>query len=273
MHFVISSPTGAAATMEAFDAASGTAAWSTVLPGATQFDAAPTAANGLVYISALGSNGAVYALDQATGAIVWSQPVQQGADSDPAITADGVYVTYPCQTYDFRPATGDLIWHNNTGCGGGGGATPVVANQRVYSADVGPRYYGTVYNAETGAAVGSFGADEPPALTTTTEYFLQNGTLSAIALSNNATQWSFTGDGQLSGAPIAVNQYVFIGSSSGNLFAVDGSTGKQAWQVALGAPVNTGSMGIPMSGLSAGDGLLVVPAGTKVTAYTLSTNP
>ena len=29
----------------------------------------------------------------------------------------------------------------------------------------------------------------------------------------------------------------------------------------------------PMSSLSAGDGLLVVPAGTKVIAYTLSTNP
>jgi outer membrane protein assembly factor BamB len=271
--FVISSPAGSAATMEAFDAATGAPAWSTVLPGKDLFEAAPTAANGFVYVSGLGSNGDLYALDQVTGAIVWTQPVQQGADSDPAVTADGVYVTYPCQTYDFRPATGDLIWHSDTGCGGGGGATPVVANLVVYSADVGPRYNGTTYNAETGAGTGPFGADAPPAFTKSTGYFQQNGTLSGLDLSTNALQWSFTGDGQLAGAPIAVNQYVFIGSSSGTLFAVDGGTGKEAWQVALGAPVSAGSMGLPMSGLAAGDGLLVVPAGTKVTAYTLSTNP
>ncbi len=70
-----------------------------------------------------------------------------------------------------------------------------------------------------------------------------------------------------------VNQYVLIGSSSGNLYALDGSTGHQVWQVTLGSAVGSGAASLPMSGLAAGDGLLVVPAGTKVTAYTLSTNP
>ncbi len=85
-------------------------------------------------------------------------------------------------------------------------------------------------------------------------------------------EWSFAGDGQLSGAPIAVNQYVFIGSASGNLYALDGATGQQAWQVTLPAPVASQFV-LPLSGLAAGDGLLVVPAGTKVTTYLLSTNP
>lgn len=61
----------------------------------------------------LGSgSGSLYVLGQASGAIVWTQLLQGGADSDPAVTADGVYVTYPRQTYDFRPATGDSIWSN-----------------------------------------------------------------------------------------------------------------------------------------------------------------
>ena len=84
---------------------------------------------------------------------------------------------------------------------------------------------------------------------------------------------SFAGDGTLTGAPIVVNQYVFIGSTSGNLYALDTATGSQVWTQALGAQVDAGVTGIPYSGLAAGDGLLVVPSGTKVIAYTLSTNP
>ena len=63
-----------------------------------------------------------------------------------------------------------------------------------------------------------------------------------------------------------------VGSGSGNLYALDGTTGQLAWQVTLPAPV-VWQLALPLSGLAAGDGLLVVPAGTKVTAYVLSTNP
>lgn len=271
--FVLSGPFGSAATMEAFDAGTGNQLWSTLLSGQYAFSAAPTAANGLVYTGGAGSGGTLYAVDETTGAIVWTQPVQNGDNSTPAVTADGVYVTYPCWTYDFRPATGDSIWNNNTGCEGGGGATPVVANQLVYSPNTPAGYNGSVYNAETGASTGTYVADSPAAFTTNTGYFLQSGTLRGVALSNNSVEWSFAGDGKLAGSPIAVNQYVFIGSSSGNLYALDGTTGKQVWQVTLGAPVGASVGGLPFSALSAGDGLLVVPAGTKVTAYVLSTHP
>lgn len=271
--FVLSSPFASAATMEAFNAQTGTQLWSTLLAGQYSFTAAPTAGNGFVYTGGAGSGGTLYAVDQTNGNIVWTQSVQNGDNSTPAVTADGVYVTYPCWTYDFRPATGDSIWNNNTGCEGGGGATPVVANQLVYSPNGTSGYNGSVYNAETGANAGTFVADAPPAFTATNGYFLQSGTLRGVSLSNNTVEWSFAGDGQLVGSPIAVNQYVFIGSSSGNLYALNGASGQQAWEVSLGAPVVLQSGGGQFSGLAAGDGLLVVPAGTKVTAYVLSANP
>jgi outer membrane protein assembly factor BamB len=69
------------------------------------------------------------------------------------------------------------------------------------------------------------------------------------------------------------NQYVFIGSASGNLYALDGSTGQQMWQVSLGSAIDATVYQMPMSSLAAGDGLLVAPAGTRVTAYTLSIHP
>ena len=115
-----------------------------------------------------------------------------------------------------------------------------------------------------------------PAIGTQSGYFLQSGTLRAVSLSSNSVQWSFAGDGTLVTSPILVNQFVFIGSTSGNLYALDASSGAVQWTVNVGAAFPHGAgwgSGMPLTGLSAGDGLLIVPAGTKVIAYTLSTNP
>lgn len=271
--FVISSPFAAAATMEAFNADTGAAEWSTLLSGQYAFSSGPSAGDGMVFTGGAGSGGTLYALSEATGAIIWTEGVANGDNSTPAVTADGVYVTYPCWTYDFRPATGDTIWSVNTGCEGGGGNTPVVGNQLVFSPENISGYDGNVYNSETGSSQGTFTGDAPPALSGGNGYFLQGGTLRGITEPGSTVLWSFAGDGTLTGAPIVVNQYVFIGSTSGNLYALNATTGSQVWTQALGAPVGSGVGGIPYSGLSAGDGLLVVPAGTKVIAYTLSTNP
>jgi outer membrane protein assembly factor BamB len=67
-----------------------------------------------------------------------------------------------------------------------------------------------------------------------------------------------------------VNNYVFIGSSSGNLYGLDATTGSLLWTqnlgAAVGSPENGGNALQGYSGLSAGDGVLVVPAGNTVTA-------
>jgi outer membrane protein assembly factor BamB len=72
-----------------------------------------------------------------------------------------------------------------------------------------------------------------------------------------------------------VNNYVFIGSQSGNLYALDASSGQQVWSQNLGAAIPASNeYGVVLySGLAAGDGLLVVPSGTKLTAFVLSTSP
>ncbi|MBV8805876.1 MAG: PQQ-binding-like beta-propeller repeat protein, partial [Sinobacteraceae bacterium] len=76
--------------------------------------------------------------------------------------------------------------------------------------------------------------------------------------------WSFAGDGGLVNSPVVVNNYVFVGSSSGKLYALN---------AASGAVQQTWSLGAAPTALSAGDGLLVVPAGNTVNAFVLSTNP
>ncbi|HEX9139872.1 MAG TPA: PQQ-binding-like beta-propeller repeat protein, partial [Steroidobacteraceae bacterium] len=272
--FVVSSGSGAGGVMQAFDAGSGAALWSSQLIGQLDADSGVTALNGLVYSAGTGVGGTLYAFDESSGNLVWTQQVSNGDDSAPAVLPDGVYVSYPCNSYDFQPTTGALNWYNNSGCDGGGGGTPVVANGVFYSPNGSGTSSGTVFNAETGAQVGAYAADNPPAIGAQMGYFLQGGTLRALTLSSGTIAWSFAGDGGLVSSPIQVNQYVFVGSSSGNLYGLDATSGVQLWQVNVGAAIPAGtvwSKNIPLSGLSAGDGLLVVPAGNSVTAFSLST--
>lgn len=273
--YVSSGATGSAATLQAYDAKTGTLDWSAAISGIAPTGAV-TAADGIVYVEGQDDGGMLYAVDESTGAVLWKH-YAEGDDSDPAVTADGVYVLGNCETFDFRPATGELLWdYINSGCNGRGGAITTVANQLLYSPNAGNYYAGEAIDPETGTVEGTYTADAPPAFTTSMGYFLQKGTpntLDGVTLSDNTVQWTFTGDGDLIGAPIVVNNYVFIGSSSGNLYALDGLTGDQKWDVDLGTAIIASFYSEDLSGLSAGDGLLVVPSENKITAYTLSTDP
>jgi outer membrane protein assembly factor BamB len=216
------------------------------------------------------------AFDESSGAQVWQQNVS-GTNAAPAVTVDGVYAAPVCFAFDLQPATGAVIWSNNTGCEGGGGNTPVVGGGRMY-APLSPGFYaGNVYAAESGQVLGAFSASAPPAISTSSVFTLNNSTLQGTALSNDQILWSFAGDGTLVTSPIVVNNFVFVGGSSGNLYALDATTGSQLWTKNLGAaiagPATGGSATQGATGLAAGDGLLIVPAGNKVNAFVLSTNP
>jgi outer membrane protein assembly factor BamB len=66
-----------------------------------------------------------------------------------------------------------------------------------------------------------------------------------------------------------------LSASNGNLHALDAGSGTQVWAKSVGAAIAAHSEALLniYTGLAAGDGLLIVPAGNNVTAYTLSTNP
>ncbi len=274
--FVLSSVFGGSGLMQAFDPATGNRLWSTALTQQYEFTSPPVAAQGIVATQGAGDGSTIFALNESDGAIAWTQGTDAGGFGTVALSVDGIYESQPCQTYDFALPTGLAVWAQNTGCDGGGGATPVVANGSVYSPIDTPPYNGTLYAAETGAVLGTFAADVAPAVTETAAYMLQSQTLRSISVSNNQINWSFAGDGSLVTSPIVVNNYVFVGSSTGNLYALDATTGAQVWTKSLGAaiPASPGyAPSLPYTGLAAGDGLLVVPNGTNVTAFVLSTNP
>jgi outer membrane protein assembly factor BamB len=269
--FVVTSYGLGPGTLQSYDAGTGVIDWTTTFLPGIAFETAPTAANGFVYLVG-GSGGTIlFAIDEGSGSIVWQQSGQSGTGSTPAVTSQGVYMAAACITDGFAPTTGVALFADNGSCSGGGGATAVVANNVFYSlaGDLGNGIY---VNATTGAQLGTFTADVVPAVNSTTAFFLQSKTLNAKALSDYSTVWSFSGDGGLVTSPIIVGQAVIVGSSSGQIYALDAATGTQLWTTNAGGTIYSGN-GNVISGLAAGDGLLVVPAGNTLSAFTLSTNP
>jgi outer membrane protein assembly factor BamB len=254
--------------LKAFDASSGALLWSKQLTGQYSFTSPPTAFNGTVFVGGAGSGGTLYAVSESTGAVLWTAPVANGDHSAAAVSSTGVYVSYACaRTYDFSPSAGTSIWNYSTYCSGGGGKTPVLHDGRLYVRDA--SVGNVILDAATGASLGTFSANRAPAFDGNLGFFLNGSTLSAMNLTTNTLVWTFTGDNTLSSAPIVVNGHVIVGSTSGNLYALDKNTGAVVSSAAVGAGIsapdehNAGQL----TGLAAGNGLLLVPAGTQLAAY------
>lgn len=255
--------------VRSFVAQTGEKAWQSQMHRQHAFSAPPMAVNGTLYVGGAGSGGTLYAVDETNGDVRWTKHVEGGASSSPAFGDDGIYVTYPCNYYKFAPDTGKQLWHVYTGCSGGGGTTPVYAFKQVYVRD----YPNPVLSSDKGEDLGDFSAGPAPAFFSRkgANYgvALAGGTLTCFDAISRAPIWTFTGDGQLSSAPIVVNHRVIEGSLSGELYVLDSLTGKVRWSGNVGGsilPPNEHD-GAPLTGLAAGGGLVVVPAGSKLVAY------
>lgn len=253
--------------LRGFDAVTGSQVWSRQLSG--QFTSPPTAMAGTIYVGAVGN---LYAVSAQDGTVKWNNPNAGGDQSSPAVTTTGAYVSYACgNAWALAPSTGAVIWHHTSSCFGGGGRTPVFYNERVYIRDFFLGGENLALDSGTGIPVAENPPGTAPAFHGSTGFFLNNSpTLEARDISSGALKWSFTGDGNLRSAPIVVNGIVYIGSSGGKLYALDASTGTNVWTGTVGAAVKAPDehnlLG-PLTGLGAGEGLIVVPASNLVVAY------
>jgi len=191
-----------------------------------------------VYVSGAGT---LYAVNERNGQLLWTEQVRGGNDSSPTVSDDGVFVSYPCQVYKFDPFTGTPIWHYSGPCDGGGGDTSVYANGLLYVRDWSQSPQGFIFNATTGNIVGRFGLDMSetliPAIGSQTGFFMSGGILLGIDLTSQQVLWSFAGDGSLVTVPIVIDNVVIVGSSTGNVYALNGATGSQVWTGYAGSTI------------------------------------
>jgi len=257
----------------AYDAGSGNELWTAILTGQYFFTAPPTAGNGYVYTGGAGTGGTVYAIRESDGSLAWTAGVENGDNSSPVVTPNGIFVSYVCpQAYRFNPTTGKQLWHFSGLCEGGGGATPVLYNSLLYVRDWSMSYghNGDILNAVTGQMVGNFDADFAPAIVNHTAFYVQSSGLKAVDTSSGITIWSAAPTNDTYSTPaIVVNGFVYVGTASGFLMGYKWDTGKLVLSKNMGYPISaweTGYVGSPESGLGAGQSILVVPASTHLIA-------
>jgi outer membrane protein assembly factor BamB len=228
--------------------------------------AAPVAKDGRVYVA---NAGGVRAYDQVNGDLLWSSWATASAGATPAIADDGLLASAGCTVGKFDLRTGANLWTNQNGCSSGTSSPIAYANQTGVAAGLGAML---MFNASTGAHTSDIYARVLPALGSTTAYTVNLGSLSAINMATQIGQWSFTGDGRLNSAPLLINNTVVVASESGNVYALDATTGAQIWVGNAGQPIRAPYFFdfYPTSGLAAGLGYLLVPAGNSVTAWRIA---
>jgi outer membrane protein assembly factor BamB len=255
-------------TVQAIDAATGASLWTVTPPSLVNSTSPPTAVNGVIYL------GGLTALDEATGNVLWTTGTGSGKGA-PTVSSDGVFVSVPCNVYKFDPLVGTPLWHYAGGCGGGGGVTAVYANGKLYTRDYASSPHDQIFDAESGAQLGSFGPSAIPAFSASAGFFLSTdvqtniSTLTALDQTNGSSLWTFQGDGQLTTAPIVIDGVVVIASVSGNVYVLNASTGAVVWSGSAGTPINgpDEQNANQLTGLGAGEGWLVVPAGNSIVAW------
>jgi len=258
----------------AYDAVSGNVDWTRTPEGFLRLESSPTAAGGIVYFTGYFGVGAVFAVRESDGQLIWLSRDGNG-DSSPAVASGSVYVNYACQEdYAFGALSGTEAWRHSTGCTGGGGWTPVVAEGLVYARDSSrpvAEESGIVLSSFEGGLEGTFnGTGEAPAVADGTAYVQEDDKLVALSDAGlGAEAWSFEAGSKLTTPPIVSGNLVLVGSESGEVYALQGATGELAWSTNAGSPILGHDEHIihPPGGLAAGEGLLVVSADETLVAY------
>src|SRR5207248_2483751 len=259
--------------MRSFDAGSGNQLWAGQLPWGQDEVAPPTARGGTLYAAGywhdVGAGGYVAALKETDGTAAWPTYVSTyGGRSSPTVSSSDVYVSTYFNAIDVNAGTGQQRWNTE----GTVGLTTVLAVGRLYERGPGYTPNNIIHDAGSGANLGSFDGDLPPAFDGNRGFFLSSHTLQARNMSTlpGSPLWSFSGDGGLDSAPLVVHGVVYVGSSSGMLYGLDESTGNVVWSTNVGAPISPPdeqNYGMPTTGMAAGEGLLVVAAGSRLVAY------
>lgn len=252
--------------VQALDAETGSFLWGRQL-SQSSFSAAPTAANGAVYVGGAGSGGTVYALEAASGSLRWARSVQNGDGSSPAVVGSSVYVSYTCpQTYALSTTTGAVRWHYSGTCAGGGGATVAVHDDKVY-ARLFSGASGGVFAAPTGVLTRQATFGRVPAFGSDLVLYVASNVLRAESLATNMIAW--TAPDAIDMPPVVVGDRAFVATAAGSISARSMATGVETWSAPLPAPVvyAADSGTVVWSGLGAGEGVLVVPASTRLVAF------
>jgi outer membrane protein assembly factor BamB len=245
--------------VRALDPATGALLWSFATSGGT-YGAAPTAANGLIYV---GNNiGQLFALSASTGQPVWSRDDLGPITGSPVVGSGALYVGGTFSGMSALDAlTGATIWNEPTAAYG---RSPTLAEGMVLTASYDIDCVVEARDATTGSFdwYRSFclefnSTTMPVADGIAFDYSLG---VNAVDATSGADLWHFYPGGSNGGPPLAVaNDTVYGRVANGypdpnsHLFAVNESTGSLKWSVPL--------RGLTLSSPAVANGVVYVGSG------------
>src|SRR6185369_5629061 len=200
-------------------------------------------------------------------------------------TADGVYLSFMCgNNYKLNPADGSIIARRNGVCTGSGGETPVLYNGRLFVRDPGSNA-DWIYDTQAFGLAGVFHSTSAPVFSGNRKFVLNPlqhsggvyGSVEAQDITNDElVYWRVDGDGFLQSSMLVVNNYVYVGSNSGKLYALEAANGRLAWSTTAGTSIPSVAewqTTQPLTGFAAAEGILVVPTDTTLVAYEQDPTP
>ncbi|HWV14191.1 MAG TPA: PQQ-binding-like beta-propeller repeat protein [Cellvibrio sp.] len=204
----------------------------------------PLVQGGKVYFGSSDHN--VYALDAATGALVWTFTADDSIHSSPAYANGKIFIgTWNTKLHALDAQTGRELWYYpggkdyTYGVGLGMVASPSVDERNVYIGSRDGFFYAFDQNQKTEKAetlwkydAGGTWVVSTAAVDEKNVYFGTSDTGLFVALDkktgteryrSNTRIWTYT-------SPIIVqNNYAVVGTMAGELYAFDKSTGKKLW--------------------------------------------
>jgi outer membrane protein assembly factor BamB len=194
----------------------------------------PAVVNGVVYFGSSDHN--LYALDAATGALLWTFATGNSIDSSPAVVNGVVYFgSFDKNVYAINASTGALLWKFTTGSFIA--SSPAVANGVVYIGSEDNNLY--AINASTGIQLWKFATggvvDSSPAVANGVVYVgSDDANVYAVKASTGVQLWKVPTGSFINSSPAVANGVVYIGSADKNLYAINATTGILLWKFATG---------------------------------------
>ena len=222
--------------------------WTAQVTGLFHEFPTPVVVDGIVYYPSNAGSDSLYALNSATGELIWKY--YTGWTDDAVTVANGCLYTASDSIWCLDAYTGDRIWAS--GLADYQGSTPCVHDNKVvvgacidwitkishiYTLDA--ESGETVWDCEIAGNIVSCAAVSGEILYVPTYL----GPLYAFNSENGDIIWSNSDvtDGFWDSSPVIVNEKLFIGGDNGTVYCFNAITGSLIWDTALpgGTPINS----------------------------------
>ena len=218
--------------------------WTAPVTGELHEFPTPVIVDGIVYYPSDYGNDSLYALDAATGELIWKYCV--GMTDDAVTVKDGRLYTASDSIWCLDALTGERIWAN--GDTDYTGSTPAVVDGRVYcgKAEIYPGRISWVYcfDALTGTQIWADTLSGAMVSCMTvwndmvfvpTYYYVQDTPLYALDANTGSIIWENTDSwqGYWDSSPVIVDGVIYIGGYDGAVRAIDAITGATIWEIKI----------------------------------------